>query len=195
MFTFSHFHINPFFLHLHMQKFPALLMCIIMALSCQPKTDYQAKVNQLSAEWITANAQFQETKSKVQNNLQTMRSLLPNINLNTEAFYKRNISEQNFLKEMKNAFDTQINGLTNVHQQVLEFETKWTAHYKMLNEIQAEIQTKTESEDLDQKIQKVENILLENPSLLVAWNRNAEGSLTTAMTAYQHIFQIQKPQN
>ncbi|MBK9630635.1 MAG: hypothetical protein IPO62_06145 [Saprospiraceae bacterium] len=178
-----------------MQKFPALLMCIILAWSCQPKTDYQTKVNQLSAEWITANAQFQETKSKVQNNLQTMRSLLPNINLNTEAFYKRNISEQNFLKEMKNAFDTQINGLTNVQQQVLEFETKWTAHYKMLNEIQAEIQTKTESEDLDQKIQKVENILLENPSLLVAWNRNAEGSLTTAMTAYQHIFQIQKPQN
>lgn len=55
---------------------------------------------------------------------------------------------------MKNAFDTQINGLTNVQQQVLEFETKWTAHYKMLNEIQAEIQTKTESEDLDQKFKK-----------------------------------------
>lgn len=147
-------------------------------------------MQQLAAEWTDASAQLSEIKIKIRNNLNSMQSLMPNIKMDNDAFRKRKPDEQKYLKEMKTAFETQYNGLSRMQGEFLDFEKKWSEHYSLLQDTQSQLKSDKTPEDIEDRIVRIENILLESPSSIDSWNKKADGSLTTAMTAYQHIFQL-----
>lgn len=169
------------------------LLFSLFLISCDQTARHKPAIDALAAEWTTATQQIAEAATTMENNRNTIDLVRPNIMLRNEVLAKKTESEQKYLKEMWLAFDTQLNGLDKLLQEVSEFKAGWAAKTERVQKLQQGLQNKKLDENVEAEIQALSDAVLEAQPVVESWNNKSKGALTTAMAAYQNMYNILYP--
>ena len=168
-------------------KYVLSLLTIAILIACNPLSKHREAIEALDAEWQAMAVKVHEGDSSVASSHQTVNFLKDNF---TQAASNTKLkkAELDYIEEMRQAYQAQLDGLSKMLEDKGPFLQKWAENAKKLNLLKEGLKVGKYEGDPAKEIEQLQAFMIEATEVTENWAKRSEGAKTTALTAYRNVF-------
>ena len=168
-------------------KYVFSLLTIALLIACNPLSKHREAIEALSSEWQAMAVKVHEGDSSVAASHETVNFLKDNF---TQAAGNTKLkkAELDYIEEMRQAYQAQLDGLSKMLEERGTFLQKWDEHAQKLKLLTEGLKAGKYEGDAAKEIDQLQAFLIEATEVTENWIKRSEGAKTTALTAYRNVF-------